>query len=191
MSALIEDVLLFSRAEAGRMEFHPAPIHLKQFCTQMVDELLSATSRRCPIGLSVSDANEPARGDEHLLRHIFANLITNAVKYSAAGKPVDFSVSRSGGDAVFVVRDQGMGIPQEDQKRLFTPFYRGKNASPIGGTGLGLIIVKHCVERHGGRIQIESQESIGTTVTVRMPLFSPAHTEFLRKINGPDNPSAT
>ncbi|MDB6028470.1 MAG: sensor protein [Verrucomicrobiales bacterium] len=187
MSALIEDVLLFSRAEAGRMEFNPVPINLKAFTVQLVDELASATNRRCPIELSMRDIELVARGDESLLRHVFANLLTNAAKYSPVGEKIYFSIIREAGDAVFSVRDQGMGIPEEDCKRLFTPFYRGKNAATIQGTGLGLVIVKHCVERHGGVIKVESAEKAGTTVTVRMPLFSPAHTEFLKKLEA-ENP---
>src|SRR5262249_17052560 len=81
MSALLEDVLLFSKAEGGRIEFNPAQFNLRQFCEQLVDELISATNRRCPIELSAEIA-EPARGDTALLRHAFTNLLTNAVKYS-------------------------------------------------------------------------------------------------------------
>ncbi len=181
MSGLLEDVLLFSKAEAGRMEFNPAELDLKKFCAQLVDELLSATNRRCPVELSC-DISEVARADEKLLRHVLSNLITNAAKYSPPGTPVRFSVSRDGGDAIFIVQDRGLGIPEDDRKRLFTPFFRGKNVATIQGTGLGLVIVKHCVERHGGMIQIESAENLGTTVSVRLPLFSPAHTEFVRRI---------
>lgn len=182
MAALLEDVLLFSKAEAGRIEFNPVQIDLKSFCAQVTDELLSATNRRCPIELSVEDTKGPARADTDLLRHIFSNLITNAVKYSQQGTPVKWSVSRLDGDAVFLVQDHGMGIPEDDLKRLFTPFYRGRNAAPIVGTGLGLVIVKHCVERHGGSIEIDSVPQQGTTVRVRLPLFSPAHTAFIKRI---------
>ena len=182
MSALMEDVLLFSKAEAGRMEFNPGPMDLKSFCTQLLDETASATNRRCPLELHVGEISEPARGDEHLLRHVFSNLLANAAKYSPPGSPVTFSVARTGGEAIFIVQDRGMGIPEVDRQRLFTPFYRGKNVATIQGTGLGLVIVKHCVERHGGTIEIVSAENLGTTVSVRLPLFSPAHTEFIKRM---------
>ena len=188
MSALMEDVLLFSKAEAGRLEFKPTAMDLKQFCTQLLDEIASATNRRCPFELSALGVSEPARGDENLLRHVFANLLANAAKYSPPGTPVKFSVARDGGDAVFIVEDRGMGIPAEDRKRLFTPFYRGKNVATLQGTGLGLVIVKHCIEQNGGSIEIESVENAGTTVRVRLPLFSPAHTEFIKRISSPQNP---
>jgi signal transduction histidine kinase len=182
MSGLLEDVLLFSKAEAGRMEFNPAELDLKKFCATLTDELLSATSRRCPIELAC-DIAELARADEKLLRHVLSNLISNAVKYSPPGTTVTFSVTRDGGDAIFIVQDRGMGIPEDDRKRLFTPFYRGKNVATIQGTGLGLVIVKLCAERHGGSIEVDSAEKIGTTVSVRLPLFSPAHTEFIKLIS--------
>lgn len=182
MSSLLEDVLLFSKAEAGRMEFNPAELDLKKFCATLTDELLSATSRRCPIELSC-DISEPARADEKLLRHVLSNLISNAAKYSPPGTPVKFSVLRDGGDTIFIVQDRGMGIPEDDRQRLFTPFYRGKNVATIQGTGLGLVIVKLCAERHGGSIEVDSAENLGATVRVRLPLFSPAHTEFVRRIS--------
>jgi signal transduction histidine kinase len=188
MSSLMRDVLLFSRAEAGRMEFHPAPLDLKSLCTQLVDEIQSATGRRCPIQLQVAESMESARADENLLRHTFANLLNNAVKYSPAGTRVSFLVSRDDGTAIFVVQDSGMGIPEEDCQRLFTPFHRGKNVATIQGTGLGLVIVKHCVERHGGTIEIQSRPTAGTTITVRLPLFSPALTEFVQRLSKTHQP---
>ena len=180
MNALVEDVLIFSKAEAGRMTFNPIMLDVSSFCVRLVDEALSATNRRCPVKLAVTDC-PAARGDEHLLRHIFANLLSNAVKYSLPGVPVTFSVTRHEGDAVFQVQDHGQGIPASDREHLFTPFYRGKNVVTTPGTGLGLVIVKHCVERHGGTLVIQSVETAGTTVTVRLPLFSPAHTAFIHR----------
>ncbi len=181
LSTLMEDVLLFSRAEAGRIEFVSVEMDLGAFCAQLVEEIAQATQNRCPIELGCVDLSTPARADESLLRHIFANLLSNAVKYSPPGTPVIFSVAREEGDAVFLVRDFGIGISEDDRKGLFTPFHRGKNAVTIQGTGLGLVIVKHCVEHCGGRVEISSSENRGTTVTVRLPLFSPSHTEFLRR----------
>jgi signal transduction histidine kinase len=84
---------------------------------------------------------------------------------------------------LFIVRDSGAGMSEEDRRRLFTPFHRGKNVAATQGTGLGLVIVKHCVERHGGQIEIQSEENAGTTVSVRLPLFSPAHTDFVNRIS--------
>jgi signal transduction histidine kinase len=106
-----------------------------------------------------------------LLRHIFTNLLSNAVKYSEPGKAVEFSVDQEGREAVWVVRDRGIGIPAADQPRLFQAFYRGQNVDQRPGSGLGLVIVKRCVELHGGSIHIDSKTGEGTRVTVRLPVF--------------------
>ncbi len=181
MSLLMEDMLLFSQAEAGRMEFRPASLDLGAFCRQVVEEAESATSRRCPIGLTLSEADAMARVDESLLHHILNNLLTNAVKYSSPGKTVFLDVMLERDEVVFRVRDHGIGIPEADLKRLFTPFYRSKNVAHTPGTGLGLVIVKRCVERHSGDLKMESEPGVGTTVTIRLPKYSIGDTEFVTK----------
>jgi signal transduction histidine kinase len=136
-----------------------------------VDEVLSATNRRCPIELSLNSIPAKARADERLLGHIFTNLLSNAVKYSEAGATVHFSVERNGSDAVCVIRDKGIGIPEEDQQQLFKAFHRGSNVGTRPGTGLGLLLVKRCADLHGGKVQVESKFGEGTTVTVRFSAF--------------------
>ena len=185
MSLLVEDVLLFSRAEAGRLEFKPAPLDLKAFARSLADELESTTHRRCPIRLNLPAAAEPVRLDESLVRHILTNLLTNAVKYSRPGSPVLLDIAFEESEVRFCVRDEGIGIPEVDLKHLFTPFHRSRNTASTPGTGLGLVIVKRCVERHGGRIELESREGAGTTVTVRLPVYSPGHTEIFNKPPSP------
>jgi len=110
--------------------------------------------------------------DESLLRHVFSNLLSNAVKYSAAGSPVEFKAKRVGKEAVFEIRDRGIGIPVEDQPRMFVAFQRAGNVGETQGTGLGLLIVKRCVALHGGSIGFESAPGEGTAFTVALPLFS-------------------
>ena len=82
-----------------------------------------------------------------------------------------FDSERDGDTAVCRIRDQGMGIPEADLEQLFSAFYRGRNAGQVPGTGLGLTIVKRCVELHRGKIKVESAVGRGTTVTVKLPLF--------------------
>lgn len=174
MADLMEDVLVLGRVESGKMGYHPNTTDLVDFCQRLIDEMLSATNRRCPLPLATENITARARGDETLLRHIFHNLLANGVKYSEVGQPVRFTVQRAGDDAVFTVSDQGIGISTDDQKYIFEAFYRGKNASSRPGSGLGLVVVKRCVELHGGTIQLQSAENVGTTVIVRLPLFRPA-----------------
>jgi signal transduction histidine kinase len=171
MAALMEDVLLLGRVESGRMGYHPQSFDLLDFCRRLTDEMMSATSHRCPIELTETEIDTPARGDEALLRHIFHNLLANGVKYSSPGQPVHFGVERDGNEAVFTVRDNGIGICSEDQKHVFEAFFRGKNVGERPGSGLGLVVVKRCVELHGGVIHLESALLKGTTVVVRVPLL--------------------
>lgn len=171
---LSDEVLLFSRFEAQRMQLKAAPLDLASFCVALSRELLSATSEKCPIALHCDPTLPPASADERLLRHILVNLLGNAVKYSNPARPVSFTVARQAGRAVFTISDQGIGIAKADQERLFQTFYRGANVEHLPGTGLGLVIVKRCVELHGGAISLDSAEGRGTTVTVSLPLFGEA-----------------
>jgi signal transduction histidine kinase len=112
--------------------------------------------------------------DEALLGHIFSNLLSNAVKYSPAGGTVWFNLLCQNGIAQFQIRDEGIGIPLNDQKHLFDTFHRASNVGQIKGTGLGLSIVKKCVELHRGQIRVESEVGVGTTFIVTLPANQPA-----------------
>lgn len=181
MALLVEDVLLFSRAEAGRLEFKPAPLNLNEFCHRIADEVESATNRKSRIRLLLPASAENIRVDEGLVRHILTNLLANAVKYSKPDSNVSLELILPEREVLFRVRDEGIGIPAADLKHLFTPFCRGNNVTSIPGTGLGLAIVKRCIERHGGKIEIQSVEGQGTTVIVRLPVYSPGDTEAFQK----------
>jgi signal transduction histidine kinase len=174
MAALMEQVLLLGRVEAGRLAFQPRPLDLETLVLKLTDESLSATNRRCPIVWTAHNDLTGAHGDEALLRHIFSNLLSNAVKYSPPGTPVHFAGRREGGDAVLTVKDEGIGIPVGERARLFEAFHRCANVGEIPGTGLGLVIVKRCVDLHGGSIELESEPGRGTVFTVRVPLWSAA-----------------
>jgi len=172
MTALMEEVLLLGRVDSGKMECRPELVELRSFCERLVDEQRSATHGKCPIMLELKPLAGEARGDEGVMRHIFTNLLANAVKYSPAKSPVHFSVRREGAQGVFEVRDKGIGIPAEDQKRLFETFHRGQNVGEIAGTGLGMAIIKRCVDLHEGTIEMESFVGRGTTFVVRLKLFA-------------------
>jgi signal transduction histidine kinase len=173
MAGLMEEALLLGSLDAGKMEFKPAPLELRTFAQRLVDEVLSATNRRCPIELSLTEMPIKIRADERLLEHIFTNLLTNAIKYSDAGRLVRFEIGCAEAEIVCVVRDQGIGIAEADKEWLFNAFHRGLNVDDRPGTGLGLVIVKRCVELHGGKIKVESQIGAGTVVTVRLPMSGP------------------
>jgi signal transduction histidine kinase len=119
--------------------------------------------------MSVHGSQLHARFDDKLMRHIFGNLLSNALKYSPAGGTVDFEVRADAHAFTFVVRDQGIGIPEADVPRLFETFHRATNVGNIVGTGLGLAIVKRSVDLHGGTIGVRSTLGQGTVFTVTLP----------------------
>jgi PAS domain S-box-containing protein len=171
MAGMMEEVLVLSSLDAGKLNFQPASVDLAGFCRRVVDEALSATNRRCLINLSLNSIPLHAHADERLLGHIFTNLLSNAVKYSEPGATVEFSVKCEGPHAVCIVHDCGIGISESDQQQLFKAFHRGGNVGTRPGTGLGLLLVKRCAHLHGGNVQLESAIGKGTTVTVTLPLF--------------------
>jgi PAS domain S-box-containing protein len=175
MAGMMEGVLVLSRMEAGKLAFEPALVDLNGFCRRIVDEVLSGTSSRCPIELSLNSVLPTAKADEQLLGHIFTNLLSNAVKYSEPGGTVSFAVWQDNHHAVFVVEDHGIGVAEKDQGQLFSAFHRGSNVGTRPGTGLGLMLVKRCAELHGGKVSLTSKLGQGTKVTVTLPIFKPFH----------------
>ena len=172
MSALMEQVLLLGRVDAGKVAARPVPLDLVALLEKLCDEQRSASGDRCPIRLEKDGDLAGASADAGLLRHVLTNFVSNAVKYSAAGAEVRLIARRSGDAAVFEVRDQGIGIPEADQARLFEAFHRASNVGEIPGSGLGLLIVKRCVDLHDGHIQVRSRPGEGTVFTVELPLFA-------------------
>lgn len=166
MAELMEEVLLIGRLDAGKMDFQPKEIDLRALCERIADEVASATNQACPISLQfIGDVDRP-KADERLLQYVFTNLLSNAVKYSEPGRTVDFIIERQNHNVVCTVRDRGIGIPDADQSWMFNAFHRGQNVGQRPGTGLGLTIVKRCMELHGGNLSIQSKLAEGTTVTV-------------------------
>ncbi|MEQ8962255.1 MAG: sensor histidine kinase [Coleofasciculus sp. C2-GNP5-27] len=102
---------------------------------------------------------------------MITNLLSNAIKYSPQGGKITLTLTCEDKQVVFQVQDQGIGIPQADQAKLFESFSRAANVGTIAGTGLGLSIVKKCVDLHGGEITVKSEVGLGTTFTVKLPLI--------------------
>jgi signal transduction histidine kinase len=164
MVDVLEDVLTISKTEESQMDFHPTLTDVAALCRELTNRLLPRT-----VALSFEGELGAALVDAHLLRLILNSLLSNADKYTPDGS-VSLSLTRDGNTLELVVRDTGIGIPEHDQPHIFEPFYRGANAEHIPGTGLGLTIVRKAVDAHGGSIQVESGESVGTTVTMRLPV---------------------
>jgi PAS domain S-box-containing protein len=164
--SLLEDVLTLGKAETVGLEFRPVSLNLESYCQIFIEEVQQATKAEERIVFIVKEPCGNVLADEKLLRQIIVNLLSNAVKYSPADSKVYFDLSCNGEQATFRIRDEGIGIPQEDQDRLFQSFHRAKNVGAISGTGLGLVIIQRAVEAHGGTISFESQEGVGTTFIV-------------------------
>ena len=170
MAELMEEVLLLGRFDAGKMNFDPVLLDLRSLCERIVSEVTSANGGACSIRLQFNTDVKAVRTDERLLRHILTNLLTNAVKYSEPGSPVELVVESEPEKVVFKICDYGIGIPEADQQWLFNAFHRARNVGNRPGTGLGLVIVKRCAELHGGSISLTSKTGEGTTATVSLPM---------------------
>ena len=170
MVQLLDDILTINRAETGKLDFNPKPLNLKQFCRQFVEEMQLSAGNQHKLIFDGSEEIISACLDEKLLRSILANLLSNAIKYSPRGGLVSVSLQFSADKAQIQISDRGIGIPTEDLQQLFEPFHRGTNVRRIPGTGLGLVVVKKCINLHGGSIQITSELLKGTTITVMLPL---------------------
>lgn len=170
MVQLLDDILTINRAETGKLDFNPKPLNLKNFCRQFVEEMLLSTGTSHSLNFICQEEAIQGNFDEKLLRSIFANILSNAIKYSPNNSHIHVELRRNNNQARIQIRDRGMGISPDDQKQLFQPFYRGKNVLHLQGTGLGLVVVKKCVDLHGGSISIKSELGKGTIVTILLPL---------------------
>jgi signal transduction histidine kinase len=167
---LMNDVLVLGRANAVRTPFHPAKRSLIQFCKGIIENKYNSSylpDRQ--ILLSITGVEVPVNFDEKLLSHSIENIISNAYKYSTEGN-ICVAIEYETDKVTIHIKDSGLGIPEEDIKNLFQPFYRATNTSEIDGTGLGLSIVKEFVEIHGGEIFLASKLNKGTTVSVILPI---------------------
>lgn len=170
MDRLLNDVLAVNRAERGGLRFEPTALNLEQLCRHLVEEMKFTTGDSHPIVFTMHGQCNDVCLDKELLRHILSNLLSNAIKYSPEGSSVYLDLTCSEGRVVFQVRDTGIGIPPSDRQYLFESFYRAGNVGDIPGTGLGLTMVKTCLELHGGQVAVESEVGTGTTFTVTLPL---------------------
>ncbi|MDF5716295.1 MAG: ATP-binding protein [Rhizonema sp. NSF051] len=175
LNQVLEDVLLISRSQVRKLQFNPTPLHLTNFCLDLVEQLrLSAGEQHHLNFISQcaydSFADDMPLVDEKLLRQILTNLLSNAIKYSPQGGNIQFNLICDRNSVIFCIQDEGIGIPKEDKANIFTSFFRCSNTGKLPGTGLGLTIVKNAVELHGGHMTVESELGLGTTFTVILPL---------------------
>jgi PAS domain S-box-containing protein len=165
---MLDDILVLGKADTLGVEFKPESLDLREFCTKLVSDIQPALTKH-QIKFSSSGNCKGVKFDPKLLRQAVTNLLTNAAKYSPERDEVLFSLQCSEEEAIISVQDRGIGIPEDDQQKLFEVFHRARNVGGISGTGLGLTIVKQAVDAHGGTISVESHENVGTTFTICLP----------------------
>lgn len=164
---LVSEVLTTAQLDAQGRVFRPQVCSVHALCTRLVAEHQPPEHL---IQLRYRGGTGDVLADAQLLYSVLSNLLTNALKYSPNSQPIYFEVNQQSTSLTFIVRDQGMGIPEAEQEHLFDSFYRGTNVGTISGSGLGLAIVKQCVELQHGHITLTSSEKVGTTVRVEIPI---------------------
>ncbi len=170
MTQLLEDILTIGKAEAGKLQFEPSPMDVVAFCHEIVESMQISVCGHHTLNFVPQCDAINTQLDEKLLAHIITNLLSNAIKYSPEGGIIQFDLLCTDSEAIFSIQDSGIGIPKEDLEQLFESFNRASNVGMIPGTGIGLTIVKKCVELHAGKITVESELGVGTTFTVTLPM---------------------
>lgn len=168
---LVNDLVDVTRIERDVLPMHRETFSLGSLASKVAYTLrLVAPTRE--IKLRTDDKPLMVSADRDQIQGVLGNLVENALKYSPEDQPVEVSVTQGEGEVVAAVRDYGLGVPQDQQHRVFERFYRASNAGsrPRNGLGLGLFIARSVVERHGGRIWVESRQGSGSTFYFALPL---------------------
>jgi signal transduction histidine kinase len=173
LTRIVGDILLANQIDAGRLKFKQREVDLATIAQEAVDEIQATLVARDDIVFElVAPESMVVYGDADKLRQLLLNLLDNAVKYSPAGGRIEVSLEPRGTGLRMEVRDEGIGIPQEELKRIFGKFYRvdPQLIRGVGGTGLGLYICRELVRRMDGRLSVTSAEGKGSTFVVDLPL---------------------
>jgi two-component system, OmpR family, sensor kinase len=171
MTQLIDNLIGSARLIDGPIElyYHPGRVELRSLLCDSC-----RLQRELTPDAQIAEPAEEARrlvvyGDASLLSQLFANLLSNAVKYSPEGGLIEAAARQEDAEVVVSIRDHGIGIPEADRERVFERYYRGSNTSGIGGSGVGLSLVRAIVDLHKGSISLESTEGEGSRFTLRLP----------------------
>lgn len=169
MNQLLNDLLLIKKVEANELHLNPSLLNLTQFCQDLTEELQQGAASRHTITFN-SQEQCAVNLDKKLLRHVLTNLLLNAIKYSPEASEIKLDVSCQDQQVILRIQDSGSDIPQADQDLLFKMFNQNGKVGVVAGSGLGLLIVKQCIDLQGGEIAVESTPGVGTTLTVTLPL---------------------
>lgn len=169
LNTLIEDLLNMSRIEAGKMEFNLEDFDLRAFLFEIA-ETFSYTCNTHQIIPQLGDHPAIIKGDKQRIEQALLNLLSNAVKYSPGAKNVFLKLELKGENAVVCIQDEGIGLSPEEQKQLFTRFYRAGNTKGISGLGLGLYLTRQIINSHNGEIKVKSALNKGSEFFFTLPL---------------------
>ncbi len=170
LTGILNDFLSLSKIEEGKVDVNKKKFDFAELCNDIKQEVKGILKKDQKIKLKLDD-DLIIYTDRRVLKNIMFNLISNAIKYSNEGTTIVCTVFREADKILFEVQDQGIGIPEDEQKYIFSRFFRANNVENIQGTGLGLNIVKRYVELLGGEIQFESRLGEGTTFKFNLPVF--------------------
>src|SRR5947209_3496854 len=174
LNTMVDDLLDLYSIRAGKLQLHLVPSDLVNMCRDVVTELSLLTGRTIELVTPLEAITLQADSDR--LHQVIVNLVGNAIKYSSADTPVKILVDQRHDLGIIEVTDNGIGIPEDQQTRIFEPFYRSPDVqtTSTSGMGLGLSICKDIIERHGGRISCRSRVGKGSTFIIELPLHKRA-----------------
>lgn len=170
LNEMLEDFLSLGKLDESRIKAETSVFNVREFLEEVIDEMKSTQKEGQEIDQHYTGGKEFVT-DKRLLKNILINLLGNAIKFSGEGSVITLDIREQNDYLILSVKDEGLGISEEDQQHLFSSFFRGKNALNIEGTGLGLHIVKRYVDLLKGSIQLESKLNSGTEVLVRLPIL--------------------
>lgn len=169
---LFDQILFVELKDLEQGKYSHSVFDLVDFCNKITEELNAKTKPGHFIKFSCNQKLIKGKWNEKILRQILKNLLENALKYSPENSCVRFQLIEESHQIQFIIEDRGIGIPLADRDRLYEQFYRGSNVDNLRGTGLGLTIVKQCVDLYGGQIDFVSKVNVGTTFTIIFPLIT-------------------
>lgn len=174
LSHMINQLLVLASAEAGEIQWTDQSVDLSALCTSLAEQVDPVAAAKKIALQTNAEPNVNVRGDASWIERVILNLVDNAIKFTPEGGRVLVTVTAENGKAVLRVKDTGVGIPPESLPHIFERFYRAEpsRSKQIEGVGLGLALVRWIVEKHRGRIAVESQPSHGSTFTAALPLYS-------------------
>jgi two-component system sensor kinase FixL len=170
LNSILNDFLTLSKLEEGKVNVQNKKFAFNEFCQELIAEMRALLQEGQRIKFDGLVNDQFLTTDSRLLKNSLINLLSNALKYSKPNKTIILNGKIDAQLLIIKVIDQGIGIPKKDQPRLFTRFFRAKNVENIKGHGLGLTIVQRYLDLMKGRIEFESEEGVGTTFTLKIPL---------------------